>query len=385
MHELAFTSMLSDTLLLHMVLDQGFHGSCSTCSLLPFRCITPWTSETYQAVENVQLRVDSTDCIDTGAKIACIDTGAKRVQAALLLKMIPSYLGRQEALFALQTSLMTHSCMPYLASVVHDSYGSSTSIPSAPNASIDNPFVLQAPGPVDTSEESGNKAQCARLLTLQRIGTCMGWGRSGLCWWPLGSGPVKIVLDISQTDELLQLNSICRFAIIAAGTNASDCKPLFREAFFESEESIVHVPDVAQTLMRGVGQVRCHCQCSNCKSWCTFIRVCSFQQFIGFIRDGFTTQVPELVATAVSNGARTVSLTLVLDITRQHQQLAAASIIAAQWKGGSHRHRAAVKKFPRSMSSPGTAARLRWKVTVQIILGKRKVCNSHCLAGPLPG
>lgn len=181
------------------------------------------------------------------------------VQAAVLLKLIPSWQGRQEALFSLHTSLMTHSCLPYLASIVHSSRGSVPST-SNPNPSESRPPSLQHNSVVLTSmaPEHSEKARDAwhvRLRTLEQVGTCMGWQRSGLCWWPIEGGPVKVVLDTSNSDELSQLSSICRFAFTAAFARHGS-REVIRAAYFGTGDTVVRVPDAAKRLMKGVVEVR---------------------------------------------------------------------------------------------------------------------------------
>ena len=180
-----------------------------------------------------------------------------RVQAVVLLKLVPTWEGKQETLFALQTSLMTHSCLPYLVHVAHSSAQGSlaagTTLPKSPTSPGDNPFMLVG-RMTEAAQTTGGAAQAwhARLRTLEKIGTCMGWARSGLCWWPLHRGPVKVVLDTSKPDDLLQLSSICRFAFAVSGADEPNHRQLILAAYLGT----YRVPDCERSLLKGVSQVR---------------------------------------------------------------------------------------------------------------------------------
>lgn len=183
------------------------------------------------------------------------------MQASVLIKLVPTWQGRQEALFALHTALTTHSCLPYLAGVVHGGQGCSSgdtvSTPqsSAPESLKENPIVLTSHMSRKDDGIEASAAQHAHLRTLEKIGTCMGWGRCGLCWWPIKGGIVKVKFDTSKPDDVLQLSSICRFAAAAFAANRANCRYVIRAACFKCGDTVVQVPDASLQLMKGVVQV----------------------------------------------------------------------------------------------------------------------------------
>lgn len=93
----------------------------------------------------------------------------------------------------------------------------------------------------------------------------MGWGRCGLCWWPIEGGSVKVVLDTSSADDLLQLSSICGFACTVFGARHANYRQVIRAAYFGQTV----VPDGGRRLLKGVSQVQ---SCSKRASGDTYDR-----------------------------------------------------------------------------------------------------------------
>ena len=95
-------------------------------------------------------------------------------------------------------------------------------------------------------------------------------------------------------------------------------------------------------------------------------------------------QVPRLVAEALSSGARSTNLTLVLDISRQKQQVVAAGIIVSHWRGNSCRQQMAMKQAPLRSMAPAAAARERWWAAISAVRAKCKVRGNSAFKKKIP-